>query len=128
MDNWLKGLVAAACIVIIAGGGFLAWSKWVVYQAELARVAAAKAEIEAQRANEIAAAERQAQKEKCADTVFEFGQKVRGMHVDEATIPDEAKKADQCLLDFPEIATSSRITGLGTFWAQARLDKLQVSE
>jgi hypothetical protein len=117
MDNWLKGLVAAACIVIIAGGGFLAWSKWVVYQTELAKVDAAKAEIE-----------RQAQKEKCADTVFEFGQKVRGMHVDEATIPDEAKKADQCLLDFPEIATSSRITGLGTFWAQARLDKLQVSE
>lgn len=28
MDGWLKGLVAAACLVVIAGGGYFAWTKW----------------------------------------------------------------------------------------------------
>lgn len=28
MDNWLKGLVGAACCVVIAGGGYFAWTKW----------------------------------------------------------------------------------------------------
>lgn len=28
MDNWLKTLIAAACMVVIAGGGYYAWSKY----------------------------------------------------------------------------------------------------
>jgi hypothetical protein len=28
MDSWLKWLIAAACLVIIAGGGYFAWSEW----------------------------------------------------------------------------------------------------
>jgi predicted negative regulator of RcsB-dependent stress response len=28
VDNWLKALVAAACVVICAGGAYFAWSKW----------------------------------------------------------------------------------------------------
>jgi predicted negative regulator of RcsB-dependent stress response len=28
MDGWLKGLIAAACVVVIAGGGYFAWSEW----------------------------------------------------------------------------------------------------
>lgn len=28
MDGWLKALIAAACIVVIAGGGYIAWSEW----------------------------------------------------------------------------------------------------
>lgn len=28
MDGWLKGLVASACVVIIAGGAFYAWNEW----------------------------------------------------------------------------------------------------
>jgi len=27
MENWLKGLIAAACIVVVAGGAFFAWEK-----------------------------------------------------------------------------------------------------
>lgn len=28
MDGWLKALIAAACVVVIAGGGYLGWSEW----------------------------------------------------------------------------------------------------
>lgn len=28
MDGWLKALIATACIVVIAGGGYFAWSEW----------------------------------------------------------------------------------------------------
>lgn len=28
MDNWLKGLIAAACIVVIVGGGYSAWGEY----------------------------------------------------------------------------------------------------
>lgn len=28
MDNWLKALVAAACVVICAGGVYFAWTQW----------------------------------------------------------------------------------------------------
>jgi hypothetical protein len=28
MDGWLKGLVAAACVVVIAGGAYYAWSEY----------------------------------------------------------------------------------------------------
>lgn len=28
MDGWLKGLIAAACVVVIAGGGYFAWSEY----------------------------------------------------------------------------------------------------
>jgi len=28
MDGWLKFLIAAACIVVIAGGGYYAWSEY----------------------------------------------------------------------------------------------------
>ncbi|MBB5535998.1 hypothetical protein [Rhizobium giardinii] len=27
MDDWLKALVAAACLVVIAGGGYFAWDE-----------------------------------------------------------------------------------------------------
>lgn len=27
MDGWLKALVAAACVVVIAGGGYFAWKE-----------------------------------------------------------------------------------------------------
>ena len=32
MDNWLKGLVAAACVVVIAGGVHFAWGEWSAYR------------------------------------------------------------------------------------------------
>ncbi|MCB5201883.1 hypothetical protein LH464_05245 [Neorhizobium sp. T786] len=28
MDGWLKALIATACVVIIAGGGYYAWSQY----------------------------------------------------------------------------------------------------
>ena len=28
MDGWLKTLIATACVVIIAGGGYYAWGEW----------------------------------------------------------------------------------------------------
>ncbi len=28
MDGWLKALVAAACVVVIAGGGWFAWGEY----------------------------------------------------------------------------------------------------
>lgn len=28
MDGWLKALVAAACVVVIAGGGWFAWGEF----------------------------------------------------------------------------------------------------
>lgn len=28
MDGWLKFLIAAACVVIIAGGGYFAWTEY----------------------------------------------------------------------------------------------------
>ncbi len=28
MENWLKGLIAAACIVVITGGSYYAWSQY----------------------------------------------------------------------------------------------------
>jgi len=28
MDGWLKGLVATACVVVIAGGAYYAWSEF----------------------------------------------------------------------------------------------------
>lgn len=28
MDGWLKALIAAACVVIITGGGYYAWSQY----------------------------------------------------------------------------------------------------
>lgn len=28
MDGWLKTLIAAACVVVIAGGGYFAWSEY----------------------------------------------------------------------------------------------------
>lgn len=28
MDGWLKGLIAAACVVVIASGGYFAWSEY----------------------------------------------------------------------------------------------------
>ncbi len=27
MDDWLKALMAAACVVVIAGGGYFAWNE-----------------------------------------------------------------------------------------------------
>ncbi|MEJ5020615.1 hypothetical protein WH297_12850 [Ochrobactrum vermis] len=36
MDNWLKVLVATACLVIIAGGGYFAWTQYGQYQARAA--------------------------------------------------------------------------------------------
>jgi len=32
MDGWLKALVAAACLVVIAGGGYFAWSEYQTQQ------------------------------------------------------------------------------------------------
>ncbi len=32
MDNWLKALVACACIVVITGGGYYAWGEYGAYQ------------------------------------------------------------------------------------------------
>ncbi len=37
MDTWLKGLIASACVVIIAGGAYFGWSE---YQASIERKAA----------------------------------------------------------------------------------------
>ncbi len=28
MDGWLKALIAVACIVVIAGGGYYGWTEW----------------------------------------------------------------------------------------------------
>lgn len=28
MDNWLKGLIAAACCVVIGAAGYFAWGEW----------------------------------------------------------------------------------------------------
>ncbi|PSH68623.1 hypothetical protein CU102_12755 [Phyllobacterium brassicacearum] len=28
MDGWLKGLIAVACVVVIAGGGYYTWSEY----------------------------------------------------------------------------------------------------
>nr|WP_313023118.1 hypothetical protein [Brucella intermedia] len=36
MDNWLKGLVGTACVVIIAGGGYFAWLQYSEYQTRAA--------------------------------------------------------------------------------------------
>lgn len=33
MDGWLKFLIATACVVIIAGGGYFAWSEYQQKQA-----------------------------------------------------------------------------------------------
>lgn len=44
MDGWLKGLIATACVVIIAGGGYFAWSQ---YQANKSREEAKQAQEEA---------------------------------------------------------------------------------
>lgn len=43
MDNWLKGLIAAACIVVIGGVGYLVWAKH-SETVERQRVADARAE------------------------------------------------------------------------------------
>lgn len=40
MDNYLKTLIAAACLVVIAGGGYYGWSE---YQKASARSAAVQA-------------------------------------------------------------------------------------
>nr|WP_278374915.1 hypothetical protein [Brucella anthropi] len=32
MDNWLKALVAAACLVIILGGSYFAWSHYIEWK------------------------------------------------------------------------------------------------
>ncbi len=36
MDNWLKGLAGAACLVIIAAGGYFAWLQYGEYQTRAA--------------------------------------------------------------------------------------------
>ena len=28
MDGWLKALIATACVVVLAGGGWFAWGEW----------------------------------------------------------------------------------------------------
>lgn len=28
MEGWLKTLIATACVVVIAGGGYFGWSEW----------------------------------------------------------------------------------------------------
>jgi hypothetical protein len=33
LDNWLKALVAGACVVIIVGGGWFGWSRYRDYKA-----------------------------------------------------------------------------------------------
>ncbi len=59
MDGWLKGLVAAACIVVIAGGAYYALNEY-----ERAQTRAAIQRAEASRAAEAAtAAAEQAQQE-----------------------------------------------------------------
>ncbi|MGN6448802.1 MAG: hypothetical protein ACTHLK_09445 [Brucella intermedia] len=32
MDNWLKALVATACLVIILGGSYFAWSHYIEWK------------------------------------------------------------------------------------------------
>jgi hypothetical protein len=40
VENWLKALVAAACVVICAGGVYFAWTQWQARrQAEASRAA-----------------------------------------------------------------------------------------
>ncbi|MDO3431193.1 hypothetical protein QWJ46_00700 [Rhizobium sp. CBN3] len=41
MDGWLKGLIASACIVVIAGGAYMAYD---INQERSGRLAAAKEE------------------------------------------------------------------------------------
>lgn len=48
MDSWLKGLIAAACVVVIAGGGYYAWGEYQIRSAQAERSAGierARAEI-----------------------------------------------------------------------------------
>lgn len=43
MDGWLKTLVALACVVVIAGGGYYAWSEYSDAKVGKARTARAVA-------------------------------------------------------------------------------------
>lgn len=54
MDGWLKMLIAAACIVVIAGGGYLGWREW-------------QASVRLQQAREAAAAAIERQTERLRD-------------------------------------------------------------
>ncbi|NSX90145.1 hypothetical protein [Agrobacterium tumefaciens] len=48
MDGWLKSLVASACVVIIAGGGYFAWSEYRRSKIETARQSEASKRAELQ--------------------------------------------------------------------------------
>lgn len=39
MDGWLKALIAAACVVMIAGGGYLGWTEYLKASERSARSA-----------------------------------------------------------------------------------------
>lgn len=65
MGNWLKGLIAAACCVAIAGGAGYAYD----------RIASAKAEDA-----EVARKEDQKTLGQCSDFLFEFDARKTGQH------------------------------------------------
>jgi len=64
MDGWLKALVAGACVVVIAGGGWMAWDQY-------AKTQAAASQRQNLQAAALAEAERQSSPDyiKCGDSL-----------------------------------------------------------
>ncbi len=57
MDGWLKGLVSAACVVVIAGGAYYAWSEYEQKQSVAqSRQAAAAANVSPEQCQVMATA------------------------------------------------------------------------
>lgn len=57
MDGWLKGLVATACVVVIAGGAYYGWSEYDRKQtAERARQRSVEANVSPEQCQTMATA------------------------------------------------------------------------
>lgn len=84
MDNWLKGLIATACVVIIAGGAYFAWGVYGVKQ-------------ERDAANYRALLKR---------ICYERSENVKKHRARNLTLPaDERQRYENCIKDFPEFTT-----------------------
>jgi len=118
LDNLLKYLVAAACLVIIAGGGYFAWTKWQVHAAE-------DALRKSQLAQAIADADHKRRYDECYEIVYDVMVKMAYQHKDEAAVGGKLAESDKCLVDVPELAHHRDFaSSIAWPWMKARLEKV----
>jgi hypothetical protein len=121
MYKWLKGMIAAECVVLIVGVAYKGWSEWSAY--ETWQTSERSAAIDA-----AATLEYQKKYATCAEIVYNVMVKLAYQHAKETSLTADVAKSDQCLIEMPGLANDRNLIGeVAASWLRKRVEKLKTA-